>query len=172
MKLLGIDSVEVRLPVLPSDVPFLRYGESGNGSWPQAELIARFGSIEHSWQARLVRLEQRVDEQTRVFYLVAQVTAPYDNTRHPWPLSVGLFVEAQIEGNPIPMATRITRSALHDGNAVYVVEQGRMHKRQVNLVRREQDSVIVEDGLSAGDQVILSRLDIMLDGMPVTTEQP
>ena len=171
MRLLGTASVEVRLPLLASDVPHVRYGQLPDGSWPEAELTARFGDVTRSWPARLLRMEQRVDEQTRVFYLVAQVDAPYDTTRHPWPLSVGLFVEADIRGAEIPMATRIPRSALYDGDAVYVLEQGSMRKRPVTVLRREQDSVIVGAGLAGGDQVILSRLDIMADGMPAAAEK-
>ncbi len=171
MRLLGTASVELRLPLLASDVPFIRYGQSADGSWPQAKLTARFGDIERSWQARLIRLEQRVDEQTRVFYLVAEVEAPYDETRHPWPLSVGLFVEAEIPGVAIPLATRIPRSALHGGDSVYIAERDSVRKRPVTVLRREQDSVIVGEGLSTGDQVILSRLDIMAEGMPVAVEQ-
>jgi RND family efflux transporter MFP subunit len=170
MKLLGTSRVEIRLPVPASEVPLLRYGQSPDGSWPMAELTARFGAVEYRWQARLVRLEQRVDEQTRVFYLVAEVESPYDANLHPWPLSVGLFVEASIEGHALPAATRLPRSALHPGDFVYILEQGLMARRPVTVLRREQESVIVGVGLSAGDQVILSRLDIMVEDMPATTE--
>jgi multidrug efflux pump subunit AcrA (membrane-fusion protein) len=106
-----------------------------------------------------------------VFYLVAEVEAPYDAGRHSWPLSVGLFVEARIKGTAIPMATRLPRSALHGGDVVYVVEQDAMRRRPVTVLRRDKDSVIVGAGLSRGDRVILSRLDLMVDGMPVAVEQ-
>jgi len=171
MRLLSSDSVEVRLPLLPSDLPYIRYGQANDGSWPQAVLSASFGDIEYNWPARLVRLEQRVDEQTRVFYLVAEVDSPYDPGRYPQPLSVGLFVQARIEGNTIPLATRIPRSALYDGDAVFLLQEGRLRKHPVTVLRREQDSVIVGDGLSAGDQVVLSRLDLMVEGMSVAVEQ-
>ena len=171
MRLLGTDTVELRLPLLASDIPFVRYGKSADGSWPQATLTARFGAIERSWPARLVRLEQRVDEQTRVFYLVAEVDRPYDTTRHEWPLSVGLFVEAEIQGMEIPRATRLPRSALHDNDTVFLLEGEGMHRRAVTVLRRERDSVIVGEGLASGDRVILSRLDLMVDGMPVAVEQ-
>jgi len=166
MRLLGTELVEVRLPLLASDVPFTHYGQRADGSWPEATLTARFGDIERSWPARLARLEQRVDAQTRVFYLVAQVEAPYDSKRHPWPLSVGLFVEADIGGVEIHEATRIPRSALYDGDSVYVLEQDSMRKRPVTVLRRERDSIIVGAGLAAGDKLILSRLEVMTDGMP------
>jgi RND family efflux transporter MFP subunit len=170
MRLLSSDSVEVRLPLLPSDLPFIRYGQAADGSWPQATLTANFGDTEYSWPARLVRLEQRVDATTRVFYLVAEVDSPYDLGRYPYPLSVGLFVRASIHGNTIPLATRIPRSALYDGDAVFLLEDGRLRKRQVEVLRRERDSVIIGDGLTAGDQVVVSRLDLMVEGMPVSVQ--
>ena len=46
-----------------------------------------------------------------------------------------------------------------------------MAKQKVTVLRRTQDSIIVGDGLSAGDQVVLSRLDIMVEGMPVSVAQ-
>lgn len=167
MRLLGITSAEVRLPILASDVPFVRYGQLPDGSWPRATLTARFGDEERSWESRLVRLEQRVDEETRVFYLVAEVDVPYDAARHPWPLSLGLFVDVLIEGIELPTATRIPRSALHGGNAVYLVKEGAIRKQLVEVLRRDRDTVLVGNGLVAGDEVILSRLDIMVEGMPV-----
>jgi RND family efflux transporter MFP subunit len=171
VRLLSTGSVEVRLPLLASDVSFVSHGQSADGSWPEALLTARFGNLESQWMARLVRLEQRVDEQTRVFYLVAEVDRPYDTSRHSRPLSVGLFVEAEIEGEPISDAVALPRSALYGDDSVFVVEQGSLRKRPVTVVRRNQDSIIVGEGLSAGDQVVLSRLDIMVEGMPVTVAQ-
>jgi RND family efflux transporter MFP subunit len=166
-RLLGTSSVEIRLPLLAADVPFVRYGRLADGSWPQARLTARFGTVEQSWEARLVRLEQRVDEQTRVFYLVAEVDEPYNVERHGRALSVGMFVEADIPGTEIPGANRLPRSALYNGNHVFVVEQGILQQRPVEVLRREADSLIVGGGLEAGDQVLLSRLDLIVAGMPV-----
>ena len=171
VRLLSTGSAEIRLPVLASDIGLLSYGQSADGSWPEALLTAKFGNVDAQWTARLVRLEQRVDEQTRVFYLVAEVDSPYDTELHPRPLSVGLFVEAAIEGKPIPDAVAVPRSALYADNSVFVVEQGSLRKQQVAVLRRTQDSIIVGDGLSAGDQVVLSRLDIMVEGMPVSVAQ-
>ena len=167
-RLLSTGSVEVRLPLLASDIPFIQYGQFADGSWPQATLTAWFGDSAFSWEARLVRMEQRVDELTRVFYLVAEVDGPYDTNRYPRPLSVGLFVEAEIKGTPHSLATSLPRSALYTDDFVYVVEQERLRKRPVTVLRRDHNNIIVGEGLAAGDQVVLSRLDIMVDGMPVT----
>lgn len=170
MRLLSTDIAEVRLPILASDVPFVRYGLDESGNWRELVLTASFGNIQHSWKARLARLERRVDEQTRVFYLVAQVERPYDRSLQSQILAMGLFVEASFEGEPIPDSVRLPRSALHNGRYVYVVENGNLYRREVTLHRREGDAVIVGEGLSAGDQVVLSKLGLMVNGMPVRVE--
>ena len=48
-----------------------------------------------------------------------------------------------------------------------VVQDGKLYRREVTLFRREGDPVIVGEGLFAGDTVVLSKLDLMVDGMPV-----
>ena len=169
MKLLSTGVAEVRLPLLASDVPFVSYGQGEKGVWREVTLTATFGNVQHSWQARLARLERRVDEQTRVFFLVAQVDKPYDTSLHSHILAVGLFVEASFQGAPIADAVRLPRSALHNSEYVYLVRDNRIYRQAVKLIRREQDSVIV-NGLGSGDRVLLSRLALMLDGMPVAVE--
>jgi RND family efflux transporter MFP subunit len=170
MKLLSTGTAQIRLPLLPSDVPFVQYGKKADGSWHQSVLTARFGNIEYQWQARLVRVERRVDEQTRVFFLVAEVDQPYNETLHDQPLSVGLFVEAQFTGRAIEQAVRLPRSAIHHNEQLYTIENSTLQRRAVKLLRREADSVIV-GGLEAGDRVLLSRLDLMADGMAVTVSE-
>lgn len=170
MKLLSTDTAEIRLPLLSSDVPFVQYGEKPDGSWHQSVITASFGNVEYQWKARLSRLEKRVDEKTRVFFLVAEVDRPYDEALHRQPLSVGLFVEAEFSGSAIEQAVRLPRSAIHSSEQVYVIEDSRLKRRAVNVLRREADSVIV-DGLEAGDRVLLSRLDLMADGMSVAVSE-
>ncbi len=169
MHLLSTGTAEVRLPVLNDDLPFVRAGQRPDGSWYQATLTGRYGRQSFDWQARLVRREQRVDAQTRVTYLVAQVDQPYDTGRHGRQLTLGQFVEATITGGEIDPAVRLPRSAVHDASYVYLVEQGLLQRRTVEVLRAEKDSVILGKGLAAGDQVIVSRLDLMVEGMPVTT---
>ena len=170
MRLLSTDMAEVRLPLLASDVPFVRYGQDEQGDFHQLTLTATFGNVRHSWQARLARLERRVDAETRVFFLVAQVDQPYDRSLHSHILAMGLFVEAIFEGAPIDDAVRLPRSALHNGEYVYVAREGKLYRQAVTLHRSEGDSVIVGDGLRPGDQVVLSRLDLMVEGMAVMVD--
>lgn len=168
-KLLSTGMAEIRLPILAADVPFLRYGQDEQGNWQQVTLSATFGNTGYSWRARLARLERRVDAETRVFFLVAEVDHPYDLEIQSRALAMGLFVEASFSGKSIENAVRLPRSVLHNSSHVYVVTQGQIFRQSVQLLRREGDSVIV-GGLASGQRVLLSRLDLMVDGMAVTLE--
>jgi RND family efflux transporter MFP subunit len=169
MKLLSTGMAEVRLPVLSADIPHVRYGEDAEGNWQPVTLTASFGSVDYSWQARLARLERRVDSETRVFFLVAEIDHPYDLSKQPRALAMGLFVEATFSGGNIDNAVRLPRSAVHSSPHVFVERQGRIYRHPVEILRREQDTVIV-GGLADGDRVVLSRLGLMVDGMAVTLE--
>lgn len=167
MRLLSTDIAEVRLPILASDIPFIRSAQSPDGRRPEVLFTALRGNTQLQWQGHITRLEQRVDKQTRVFHLVAEVREPYNNDAHEQAFSVGMFVDATIEGIDIANAIRIPRSALHSGNVVYLLEDGLLAKRKVEVLRQEQDSIIIQTGLERGDVLILSRLNLMVEGTAV-----
>lgn len=169
MKLLGTDVAEVRLPMVAADRIFIDDKRMAGDDRPAIVFTTRFGERQQHWPGQLIRIENRVDEQTRVFYLVGEVSEPYRSELYGMPLSVGLFVEAEIEGVELPYATRLPESVLHEQQYVYLAVDDQLVKRPVHVTRREQDSVIIDDGLQAGDQVVLSRLDLMVDGLPVRT---
>ena len=55
---------------------------------------------------------------------------------------------------------------MHHSSHLYVLDNGQLRQRPVSLLRREGDSVIVS-GLQAGEKLVLTRLDLMVDGMAV-----
>jgi len=86
------------------------------------------------------------------------------------PLPVGLFVIVEIEGRTVPDAAVIPRSALHQGDVVWVVDnEGRLHFREVDVARVQGDEVMVEDGLKDGEMVVITPLEAVTDGMAVRT---
>ncbi|GAB5453584.1 MAG: efflux RND transporter periplasmic adaptor subunit [Halioglobus sp.] len=167
MRLLSTDLAEIRLPILGSDVPFINLAADNDEQRPEAILSMELGSEAHTWRADLARLEQRVDEQTRVFYVVAQVREPYNTDLHARALTLGLFVEAQLEGRVIDNAVSVPTTALHNGKFVYVVRDGALLRKQAKLLRRESDSVILDGEGLAGKAIVLNRLDLMIEGMAV-----
>ena len=62
----------------------------------------------------------------------------------------------------------IPRSALRAGDIVWVVDvEDRLQIRPVNVARAGIDQAIVTSGLADGDQVCVSNLQVISDGMLV-----
>lgn len=166
MRLLGTATAEVRLPITSSDLPYAEYGQRADGSWPTATLAASFGERVQTWQARLLRLENRVDPTTRAYYIVGEIDRPYDAGLHGMALNAGVFVSADIEGRVIDDARRLPRATLHGDTLYRIGDDSRLQADQVEVLRFEQDDVIVR-GLSPGDRVLANRIDMMVDGREV-----
>lgn len=181
----AIDYAEVRLPVADDQLAFLdlpaTYSDGAGARGPAVTLSSRFAGAVHSWQGRIVRTEGELDPSSRMLTLVARVERPYDRPRdgseRP-PLRVGLYVDAAIEGKRATATTILPRAALRvrDGVAstdgtgqVLVVEDGRLRFRDVGVVRIDGDDVVIDRGLSDGDHVCVSLLDVVVDGMAVRT---
>ncbi len=168
----AIDYAEVRLPVPDRQLAFLELPLSyhdGTASvpGPSASLSANFTGKRYRWLGRVVRAEGELDQRSRMVNLVVRVEDPYG--RHPGrpPLAVGLFVDAEIAGRTV-VGTRLPRSTLRGDNRVLVVDDDlRLRFREIDVVRIEEESVVISGGLSAGEKVCVSNLDVVVDGMAV-----
>ena len=184
--LYAVDYAEVRLPLPDRELAYLSLAlrprmadaeEAGEVTGPEVELRAEFAGREHSWRGRVVRTEGELDPKSRMVHVVVRVEDPYD-THHDSPpgrppLAVGLFVAAHIDGVTAQDVFVLPRSALRrergeDEPHVLVVDSdSRMWKRPVQLLRTEHSRVILGEGLSAGEQVSVSPLRVVTDGMKV-----
>lgn len=136
---------------------------SDRGPGSRARVRTRFAGREQTWQGRLVRAEGALDARTRMVNVVVLVDEPY--ARRP-PLAVGLFVEVEIEGRTLEEAALIPRSALRQGDMVWVVdEEEKLRFREVEVALARGDEVVVRSGLADGDRVVVSALGACTDGM-------
>ena len=170
--LYAVDFAEVRLPVRDEDLAFLPPSlarlEAGASELPRVVLRSRFAGADHAWEARIVRTEGELDPRTRMVNLVAQVPTPYDPADDSPPLTVGLFVEAEIQGKTMDDVLILPRSALQRGNRVYVVDPGnRLSFRDVEILRYTGETYYVRGAIRAGESICLSALDNAVDGQPV-----
>ena len=131
-------------------------------------LRTRFAGKEHEWHGHVVRTEGELDPTTRMVNVVAQVPEPYavDNGRPP--LSVGLFVDAEIEGATLSNLVVLPRAALRGQSRVLVVDdQSRLRFRDVEVLRSANGEIYVSRGLAAGELVCISALQSTAEGMAV-----
>ena len=160
--LLSSDAAEVTLPVSAAESGFLDASTTD-----KVELSATIGATTWTWSASLLRIESRVDRETRVVPVVAEVHAPYDSNAHARTLPLGLFVEALIPGKPVASAVRLPSSALQSDDSVFVLVDNSLRRRPVTIAHRGGDTIVVSDGLASGDRVVTTRLEVMFEGMKV-----
>ena len=140
---------------------------SGNGPGSEAIIRADIAGLKRTWSGRVMRVEGKLDEQTRMINVVVRVKNPYSGKP---PLAMGLFVIVDIKGSTIFDAAVIPRAALRQGDVVWVVKNnGRLHFRKVDVARIQGEKVLIKSGLVNGDTVVISSLEVVSDSMTVRT---
>ena len=174
----AVDVAEVRLPLSDRqlglvDVP-LRYREATETEGTPVVLKGQYGGKTYEWMGRIVRAEGGLDEKNRLLYVVAQIEDPYArdvNQPDRPPLAAGSFVEAQIAGRYHQGIFTVPRRALRNGNQLWLVDADkRLFRRQVDVLYKGKNEIYVKGGLNNGEQVVLSQLDIAVEGMQVRTK--
>ncbi len=168
----AVDFAEVRLPIQDEELAFLDlplgYTGAASATPIPVTLRARFAGAEHEWQGEVVRTEGELDPATRMVHVVARVPEPYVSRDGRPPLSVGLFVDADIHGETLNDVVILPRSAMRGSNQVLVVdEEERLRFREVDVYRVAEEEVYIVSGLSSGERVCISPLQSTRDGMPV-----
>jgi RND family efflux transporter MFP subunit len=174
------DVVEVRLPLTDRQVALLdlplSYQETGAVEQRRApvELSARFADREWQWQGQIVRTDASIDVDSRVVYAVVEVANPFarvPGSDRP-PLSIGLFVNAEIRGRTLAQVATLPRNALrNDGSVLLVDADDRIEPRQVRVLKSDLREAWVQ-GLERGDRVVVSSLPMAIAGMSVTVREP
>jgi RND family efflux transporter MFP subunit len=180
----GTDRAEVVVPLPLEELHHLRVprptevGKATVGA--PATLTLTVDDQQHRWSGRVVRSLGEVDPAGRMVRVVVAVDDPYGlhgAHRDGRPeLALGLFVEVELHGAPLPGVFPIPRSALRAGETVWLVDgAGQLQIRPVEVARRERDEVCISRGLAAGDRVVLTALSGAANGMalrPVEEEPP
>ncbi len=181
-RLYAIDWAEVRLPIRDEDLAWIDVPQVGSEAdddpRPPVILRARYAGAEREWRGHIERSEGEIDARSRMVHVVARVEDPY--ARRPGathsPLPVGLFVDAEILGRTETGIFVLPRSALRTGDQVLVVDdEDRLRFRDVTVLRRDQEDVLIRAGLATGERINVSALEAPVEGMrvrPIADEAP
>lgn len=164
----GTDTVEVRVPMPDSELEWFDVPRTG-GPGPTATVTTSFAGAERSWSATVVRLEAQVDPSSRMVHVVAEVPDPFDPRGEQPPLLPGTFVEVCINGAELDDVVSVPRHAVRQDDLVWVVEDATLHLRSVTVARTDRQAAYLRSGLEGGEQVVVSSLDAVTDGMAVRT---
>ena len=163
--LASVDLAEIRLPLSPEQIARVT-GDISPESLAQKSLPIRLTTPDNDGfrPAAIVRIDPTTDARNQVRYFIAEISHPFE--QNPFSLSIGMFVNAEIDGQILPKSLRIPESALVDDDYLWVVDnQNLLRKLEVFRLASQQDDLIVEAKTPlTGPATIVTR--------PLTTFRP
>ena len=163
--------IEVKLAVKDNDLQFLSIPMDGRKLDPSEQALVEIKSFykgkNQTWIGRLERVDGVIDPVTRMINLIAVFKNDFIETDKP-NLPIGLFVEAQIDGIILKDIFSIPVNAISENNEVYIVNNdSELVSRQLSILKKYSDFVIVKDGLKAGERIVISKLSTASNGIKV-----
>jgi RND family efflux transporter MFP subunit len=173
----ALDSAEINLALSRSELSFLGFADGFKPSDElnvQAQVLDASGEVIH--RGMLDRSEGVVDPRTRLTNLVARVDACFANpfAKKPVknPLAVGQFVNLRLIGAEVNVFL-VPESAFRTQETVLVVdEENQLRTRQVSVIHRTDKEAWVTGGLSEGEKVCVTPIEIISEGMQVNLVNP
>lgn len=167
------DAVEIRLPVKNDDLPLLNLPESyrhqdhSAASMPQVRIRSELAR-EEVWQGRIIRTAGSIDDSSRQLYVVARIDDPFgQKAEGRFPLKIGQYVTAEIEGTPLEAAIGIPNKAIYQGSYVYLYREGAVYRTPIDIDWQNGTTAVVSAGIRPGDQLVVSPLGQVASGTRV-----
>ena len=155
-ELYSTDELEVRLPIT-----LLDYGYLSDDEKVKIQLTAKVGGENRTWTATMDRVDGEVQRSTLSAYGLAKL-----DEQDGLP-PVGLFVEAMVPGKKLDGVVVLPRSAVRGSNEIWVEQDGKLLKREINVLRATRDEVVARGDFKPGDRLVLTRLAAPMNGMKV-----
>jgi RND family efflux transporter MFP subunit len=161
----GVDAVEITVPIKDGELAWFDLPINGQGVGSPAQVIATFAGGRHTWPGRVKRMGGQIDPRSRLVPVVIEVEHPFRPGRPP--LTPGMFVDVAITGHTASNAIAVPRPAIRQGREVWVVRDGKLDIVPAEIIRTDREMAYLIHGLSDGDQVVVSLLDAVTQGMTV-----
>lgn len=163
-QLAGTDRFWVQAAVAVGDLPYIDVaGADHPGSQATLSYDTGRGAIERNGE--VVRLLSDLDAAGQMARVLIAVEDPLGLGNGQPRLLLESYVNARIQANREIEAVRLPRQYLHNGNEVYLYDDGVLEIRQVEIAWRRPDTVLIGDGLDDGDLVVTSTLSTPVAGM-------
>ena len=173
-RLVGSENYWVILNVPVNQLQWLEFPETEE----EKGSLARIKNSS-AWQEGAFRegyLDRQVgalDDQTRLARVLIKVPDPLarDKENHDKPeLMIGAFVEAEMLGTELNNVVRINRNFLRNNETIWVMENGKLSIREVNVILTDSEYAYISEGLKAGEKVVTTNLSTVTEGVELRTE--
>jgi RND family efflux transporter MFP subunit len=158
------DSFYVRVSIPVNRVPVLEI--------PGGEALVSISGAESPITGRIISLLGDLDPNGRMARVLVEVRDPLGleaQNAGRAKLLLGAYVTVDLVGHPMPNTFLIPRETLRNDDHVWLRRpDATLEIRSVSVLWKNRDTVVIGEGLAAGEQLITSSLSFAADGMEVT----
>jgi RND family efflux transporter MFP subunit len=123
----------------------------------------------------VIKLLGELEAEGRMARVLVEIKDPLGLTspeRNNPPLLIGEYVRMEIEGRQLENVYRIPRTALRDNTRIWLTSKDdKLEIREVQTLWRDEQTVLLTDGLQPGEQLIISDLSKPVQGMQLQVKQ-
>ena len=149
------DILEIEVPLDKFDAEWVKIGDK-IGLYSESRDI--------KWIGTIVRKSRFVDENTQSQGIFIRVK----NTGNK-PLMAGEYLKAKFPGHPIENVMEVPRNAVFNTNEVFIVEEGKIHKETINIIKLNERTLIF-NGVEEGKTIVIQPLINVLEGTMVDVQ--
>lgn len=141
----------------------------------QRAVVATDAYRDRDYSGQVVEISPEADRQKATVQVKVQILEPDELIRPEMNANVSFLAASEgQEAGAAPMSAprvRVPSAAIIDGNSVFLVVQDKAVRRPVRVMRTTSEGVEIEQGLSGGEDVILSPPPELQDGDRVKRKQ-
>ena len=158
--------IEVALPL--DRTPWVTIPADGK---PGAAAVVRHSGAlagRAEWRGTVARRLPRLEPNGRQVRLLVEVRNPLVAADGLPPLLLGSFVTVDLAGPTLDNVFVLPRVCIHNGNEVWLRNgEKRLEVRTVDILWSDAQSAVVETGLEAGEQLVISDVASPIPGMQI-----
>jgi hypothetical protein len=150
------NDLEMEVPVVRTDAAWIQLGDP-------VQVHSEARSL--YWDGTVIRKGQFVDENTQSQSIFIRIRPKANQT-----LLAGEYLTAIFPVRPIEGVMEIPRNSVFNTNEVFVVQDGRLAKKQIDVVK-VNDRTLIFKGIPEGDTLVVQQLINVSEGTLVQTDK-
>lgn len=151
-RMIRTDNIEVEVPVPNDQSQWINVGDKVDVYENQGNRVLT---------GKVVRISNFIDEDTQSRSIFVQVLSKPGHELLP-----GEYKKVSFPGQKIEGAMEIPRNAVFNSNEVYIVVDGKLKKREINVLKTNETSLIFS-GLEEGTKLVVQPLINVKENTPV-----
>ena len=172
-RLVGTKEYWVIATVPVSKLRWLRFPNEANDKGAPVRIENPSGWAKDAYrEGFLDRQIGALDGQTRLARVLVKVPDPLatgTEVKGMPKLMIGTFVEVNIQAEPIADVVRLSRDYIRSNETVWVMKDGKLEIREVEIVLTDDAYAYIGSGLDDGEQVVITDLSTVSNGIGLRT---